>query len=264
MSWGLIVLAAVLAAALLAPFITSFDPLALNARARLKAPSATHWFGTDHLSPDIYTRTIYGARLSLEVGMWATFFTVVFGVLLGLVSGYFRRLDMVIMRFMDALMALPPLLLAIALMAMLGSSLQNVVVALAVVFTPRTARVVRASTLTLKESIFIEAARGLGAGAPRILFIHIFPNTIAPLLVQATYIFARAILTEASLSFLGAGSPPFIPSWGNIMAEGGAHIQSAIWITAFPGLILTLTILAVNLIGDGLRDTLDPKLRSRF
>jgi len=261
---GVIVLTIIILAAIFAPFLTSYDPLALDAYARLKTPSGTHWFGTDHLGRDLYTRTIFGARVSLEVGVFGALFSVAFGVLFGLVAGYFRMMDMVVMRLMDALMALPALLLAIALMAMLGSSLQNVIIALAVVYTPRTARVVRASTISLKESTFVEAARGIGAKAPRILLYHIFPNTIAPLLVQATYIFARSVLTEAVLSFLGAGSPPFIPSWGNIMAEGRSYIHSAIWITLFPGTLLTLTVLGVNLIGDGLRDMLDPKLRGRL
>jgi len=264
MAGGLAVLIAVIVAALSAPLITSYDPLALDAYTRLKPPGLSHWFGTDHLGRDLYTRTIYGARVSLEVGAMVTVITITFGVLFGLVAGYFRMLDMVIMRVMDALMALPSLLLAIALMAMLGSSLKNVIIALAIVYTPRTARIVRASTLAFKESIFVEAARGIGARATRILMLHIFPNTIAPLLVQSTYIFARSVLTEAALSFLGAGSPPFIPSWGNILAEGRAYVHSAIWISLFPGLLLSLTVLAVNLIGDSLRDILDPKLRGRL
>jgi peptide/nickel transport system permease protein len=261
---GTVVLLVVILAAILAPLITSHNPLALDAYARLKPPSVAHWFGTDHLGRDLYTRTIFGARLSLEVGSMVMFITVFLGVLFGLMAGYFRALDMMIMRFMDAVMAFPALLLSIALMAMLGSSLRNVVIALAIVFTPRTTRVVRASALALKESVFVEAARGIGARAPRIILRHIFPNTVAPLLVQATYIFAQSILTEAALSFLGAGSPPFIPSWGNIMAEGRAYVQSAIWITTFPGIFLILTVLGVNLIGDSLRDILDPKLRGRL
>jgi len=264
MAGGTVVLLLIILAALMAPLITHFNPLALDAYTRLKAPSMAHWFGTDHLGRDLYTRTIFGARLSLEVGSMVMFITVLAGVLFGLTAGYFRTLDMLIMRFMDAVMAFPALLLSIALMAMLGSSLQNVVLALAIVYTTRTTRVVRASTLGLKESVFVEAARGIGARAPRILLRHILPNTVAPLLVQATYIFAQSVLTEAALSFLGAGSPPFIPSWGNIMAEGRAYTQSAIWITLFPGVFLILTVLGVNLIGDSLRDILDPKLRGRL
>lgn len=264
MTGGIVVLLAVTLAAFAAPLITSYGPSSLDAHSRLVSPSVSHWFGTDHLGRDVFTRTIYGTRISLIVGIFSTIFTVFFGALLGLASGYFRKMDSIIMRVMDAIMALPPLLLAIALMAMMGSSLTNVIIALAVVYTPRTARIVRGSTLTLKAITFVEAARAIGAKSPRILLYHIFPNTIAPLTVQATYIFARSVLVEAALSFLGAGSPPFIPSWGNIMAEGRSYIQIAIWITLFPGFFLTMTVLGVNLIGDSLRDILDPRLRGRL
>jgi peptide/nickel transport system permease protein len=261
---GALVLALVTLAAVVAPFITAYNPLGLDAYNRLTPPSGGHWFGTDHLGRDVYTRTIYGARISLLVGSVTAVSTAMAGILFGLIAGYYRVADAVIMRIMDALMSLPTLLLAIALMAMLGSSLQNVIIAATIVQIPRMTRVVRASVLALREAIFVEAARVIGARTPRILLYHILPNTIAPMMVQATYVFATAVLIEAALSFLGAGSPPFIPSWGNIMAEGRSYFQSAIWITLFPGLFLTLAVLAINIIGDSLRDILDPKLRGRM
>ncbi len=264
MTWGIAMLLLMILIAIAAPIISYYDPLALNPYERLISPSRVHWFGTDELGRDIYSRTIYGARVSLIVGGMATSISVILGLLFGLVSAYYRMMDMVIMRLMDSLMALPTLLLAIALMAVLGSSLQNVIIALAIVQAPRTTRVMRASALVLKEAIFVEAARAIGAKSPRILLYHILPNAIAPIIVQATFLFAQAILVEAALSFLGAGSSPIIASWGNILSEGRAYIHSAIWITLFPGFFLTMTVLGVNLIGDGLRDLLDPKLRGRL
>jgi peptide/nickel transport system permease protein len=264
LSWGLAVLTVMLLIAISAPLLSAYDPLALNAYARLRPPSSAHWFGTDSYGRDIFSRTLFGTRVSLIVGGVSTFVAVALGVVLGLLSGYFRKIDLFTMRFMDALMALPMLLLAIALMAMLGSSIKNVIIAIAIVQIPRMARVVRSSVLSLREATFVEAAKVIGAKPLRILAFHILPNTIAPLMVQASYVFAAAILVEAVLSFLGAGNPPIIPSWGNIMAEGRSYIQSAVWITLFPGIFLTLTVLAVNLIGDSLRDILDPKLRGRL
>jgi len=261
---GIALLALMVLAAIVAPLITSYDPLTLDAYNRLTPPSGDHWFGTDHLGRDVYTRTIYGTRISLLVGGMAAFITVIIGAPFGLVAGYYRVMDAVIMRIMDALMSLPTLLLAIALMAMLGSSLQNVIIATTIVSIPRMTRIVRASVLALRELAFVEAASVIGARSPRILLYHIFPNTLAPLIIQATYVFASAVLVEAALSFLGAGSPPFIPSWGNIMTEGRPYFQRAIWITLFPGLFLTASVLAVNVIGDCLRDILDPKLRGRL
>ena len=190
--------------------------------------------------------------------------TMVGGVVLGLISGYYRALDAVIMRFMDGLMAIPSFLLAIALVAMLGASLQNVIIALSVVETPRVVRVVRSSVLTLRERVYVEAAAAIGAKGIRIMARHIFPNTVPPLIVQGTYIFALAILVEAGLSFLGAGTPPDIPSWGNIMGEARLYVRVAEWIMFFPGIFLSLTVLSITLIGDGLRDTLDPTLARRM
>jgi len=250
--------------AVIAPYITAYDPLAMDPYNRLLPPSMDHWFGTDQLGRDLFTRTIYGTRISLFVAGMTALITIVTGTIFGLLAGYYKMIDMLLMRVMDTLMSLPTLLLAIALMAMLGSSLKNVIIAIAIVQVPRMARVVRASTLTLREITFVEAAEAMGARTHRILVYHIFPNTLAPVMVQATYVFAAAVIIEAALSFLGAGSPPFIPTWGNIMAEGRSYAQRAIWITLFPGLFLTLTVLAINVIGDSLRDILDPKLRGRL
>jgi peptide/nickel transport system permease protein len=250
--------------AIFAPFIAAQDPLLLKPADRLMGPSSAHFFGTDQMGRDTFARTIYGSRISLLVGSSVAVLSVVFGLFFGLIAGYYRSMDAVVMRFMDGLMAFPSLLLAIALMAMLGASVQNVIITLTVVDTPRMVRVVRASVLSLRERDFVEAARAVGARPWRIMGIHILPNTIAPVIVQATYIFALAILVEAGLSFLGAGTPPAIPSWGNIMGEGRMYVQMAVWLTFFPGLFLSLTVLGINLIGDGLRDSLDPKLARRM
>jgi peptide/nickel transport system permease protein len=250
--------------ALGAPLWSQVDPLAINPIDRLQGPSVKHWFGTDHLGRDIYARTIYGSRISLIVGLCVAALSMVIGLTIGLISGYDRRVDMVIMRIMDGLMAIPAILLAIALMALMRASVQNVIIALVIPEVPRVVRVVRAAVLSLREQPFVEATRAAGAWIPRILFRHILPNTLAPLIVQGTYICASAIIIEAYLSFLGAGTPPQIPSWGNMMAEGRPYVQIAFWIILFPGLFLALTVLAINLVGDGLRDTLDPKLARRM
>ena len=264
MALGLALLTVIVFVSALAPLLTDIDPTRLAPQDRLIAPSAGRWFGTDQVGRDVYSRTLYGGRVSLVVGISVALITMVGGAAIGLVSAYYRRLDMVVMRFMDGLMAFPAILLAIALMAMLGASLQNVIISLAVVETPRAVRVVRASGLSLREQTFVEAARALGASGPRILALHIFPNTLAPLIVQVTFICAAAVLVEAYLSFLGAGVPPDVPSWGNIMAEGRSLVERAVWVIFFPGLFLAATVLAINLLGDGLRDTLDPKLRRRL
>ncbi len=232
------------------------NPQSMKPIARLHPPSAEHWFGTDHYGRDIYSRTLYGGRISLVVGAAVAVISLFIGTAIGLVSGYYRRLDAVAMRIMDGLMAIPAVLLALALMALLRASVQNVIVALVIPEIPRTVRLVRAFVLSLREHVMVEGARAVGAGTPRILLRYVLPALIAPLIVQATYICASAILVEAYLSFLGAGTPPHIPSWGNIMAEGRAYVQLAFWIILFPGLFLALTVLSINLIGDGLRDLL--------
>jgi peptide/nickel transport system permease protein len=261
---GVLLLVMMSVVALAAPLWTERDPLDINPIDRLQGPSAEHWFGTDHLGRDIYTRTIYGARISLIVGATVALMSMATGLAIGLISGYDKRIDAVVMRVMDGMMAIPGILLAIALMALVSASVRNVIIALAIPEIPRVVRVVRASVLSLRELPFVEAMRAAGAGVPRILLRHIMPNTVAPLIVQGTYICASAVIFEAYLSFLGAGTPPHIPSWGNIMAEGRPYVQLAFWIILFPGLFLATTVLAINLVGDGLRDTLDPKLTRRM
>jgi peptide/nickel transport system permease protein len=252
----------VLVGALCAGALTSYDPLSMTVTERMKGPSLRHLMGTDNYGRDIFSRVLYGARLSLEVGLAVMAFTVTVGVLFGLLSGYFPRLDGPIMRVMDAMMAFPAILFAIAIMAVLGPKTVNVVIALGVVYAPRTVRIVRASVLAIKQLDYIEAVRAQAAGHLRILFRHILPNCLSPLVVQATFTFAYAVLAEASLSFVGAGAPPPIPSWGNILSEGRVYMQYAPWITIFPGLAIAITVLGLNLAGDGLRDVLDPRMKT--
>ena len=254
---GAVALVVIVIAAVSAPLWWTGDPLQMRPIQRLRPPSAEAWFGTDHFGRDIYTRTIYGARISLTVGAAVSAISLVFGTTLGLVIGFYRRLDTVMMRVMDGVMAIPAILLALALMALMRASVRNVIIALVIPEIPRVTRVVRASVLSLREHLMVEGARALGVGTPRILVRYILPALVAPLLVQGTYICASAILVEAYLSFLGAGTPPVIPSWGNVMAEGRAYVQLAFWIILFPGIFLAATVLAINLVGDGLRDALD-------
>jgi peptide/nickel transport system permease protein len=227
----------------------------------MKPPSAEHWFGTDQLGRDVFSRVIYGSRVSLLVGFTVALLSTVIGLSIGLVTGFVRKVDAIVMRIMDGLMAIPSILLAIALISLSQSSIQNVIIAITIPEIPRMVRLVRSVVLTLREQVFVDAAVSLGAGLPRILFFHIMPNTVAPLIVQATYVCASAIIIEAILSFLGAGTPPDVPSWGNMMAEGRTYVFVGVWLLLFPGLFLSLVVLGVNLLGDGLRDTLDPRLR---
>jgi len=261
---GMVLFSLMVLMAVGAPYWGMVDPLELNPIERLRVPSMLHWFGTDMLGRDLYSRTVYGSRVSLCVGGCVATLSMSIGLTIGLVSGYQRRLDVIVMRVMDGLMAIPAILLAIALMALVSASVQNVIIALTIPEIPRVVRVVRAVVLSLREQAYIEAARATGAKLLRILVRHIMPNTVAPLLVQGTYICASAVIVEAYLSFLGAGTPPEISSWGNIMAEGRAYVRIAFWILLFPGLCLAATVLAINMIGDGLRDTLDPKLARRI
>jgi peptide/nickel transport system permease protein len=258
---GAVLMALNLLVAALAPVLAPADPLALDVKSRLRAPQAGHWFGTDDVGRDVLSRVVYGARVSVKVGGLVVALAVAAGLVVGLAAGYYRRLDGALMRMMDGLMAFPAIILAIALMASLGPSLNNVIVALAVVYTPRIARIVRGSVLVVRELPYVEAARGLGASDAAIVARHVLPNCLSPVIVQATFIFALAVLGEAALSFLGVGAPPFVPSWGNILAEGRLYIQQAPWLTLFPGAAIMATILGLNLFGDGLRDVLDPKLR---
>ena len=249
--------------ALAAPLITYQGPKEFDPVDRLQGPSRDHWFGTDNIGRDIYSRTVYGARVSLQVGFSVAILTMLVGSVVGLISGYYRRVDMILMRVMDGFLAIPILLLAIALMAILGASMKNVIIALLVAMTPRAARVVRASVLSLREDVYVEAARAIGASDLRIIFRHIAPGTMASLIIQGTYTLAVAIIIEASLSFLGAGIPPDVASWGIIMAEGRNYFLVKIWMILFPGLALFIAVLGINLAGDGLRDILDPKLARR-
>jgi peptide/nickel transport system permease protein len=259
---GLLLVA--LAIAILAPYLGTQDPTALSPIRRFRPPSAQYWFGTDHLGRDIYSRVVYGARASLFVGFMVALFAVGIGLFFGLVSGFNRWVDAILMRVMDGLMAIPAVLLAIALMALTKASLENVIVAIAVAEIPRVTRLVRGVVLSLREQPFVEAAIASGTSTVKILYRHILPNTIAPLLVQATYICASAIITEAILSFIGAGLPPSIPTWGNIIAEGRAFFQIRPHLILFPAAFLSVTVLAINMLGDGLRDALDPRLARRL
>jgi len=253
---GLGVLVLIAAAGVLAPLWWTGDPQALRPAERLRAPSAEWWFGSDQFGRDIYTRTLYGTRVSFTVGTSVALLSLAIGTALGLVIGFYRRLDATMMRVMDGLMAIPAILLALALMALMRGSVRNVIIALVVPQIPVVVRLVRSSVLSLREAVMVEGARALGVRTPRILLRYLLPALVAPLIVQGTYICASAMLVEAYLSFLGAGTPPSIPSWGNIMAEGRAYVQLAFWIILFPGLFLAVTVLAVNLVGDGLRDLL--------
>ena len=258
---GLLTLVAALAA--FAPFLGTVDPLAISPLNRMKPPSAAAWFGGDLVGRDVYSRTLYGARVSLLAGIGVAVFSIAAGLLVGLLSGFVRLVDTVVMRVMDGLMAIPSILLAVALIALTGASLTNVIVAITASEVPRVARLVRGVVLSLKEQPFVEAAVAAGTRFPWILTRHVLPNLGAPLLVQGSYIFASSVLTEAVLSFIGAGTPPSIPSWGNIIAEGRTVFQIAPHIVLFPGAALSVTVLAVNLLGDGLRDALDPRFVAR-
>jgi peptide/nickel transport system permease protein len=246
---------------ILAPLIAPYSPTGMRVTNRLKPPSDLNWFGTDEFGRDVLTRVIYGGRASLGIGMAVVVASMLAGTALGLIAGYFRSLDAVIMRGVDAMMSLPDILLAIFLVAVLGASAGNVVLALAIVYTPRVVRVVRGSTLVVRELPFVEAARLLGVSTWRILTRHILLNIASPILVQATFIFAYAVLAEAGLSFLGAGAPPEIPTWGTMIAAGQQFADRAVWVVLFPGLAIVLSAMCLQLLGDGLRDMLDPKLR---
>jgi peptide/nickel transport system permease protein len=257
---GVVIMAVMLAVGLLAPVIGG-NPAHMDVAGRLAAPSRVHWFGTDDVGRDVWSRVVYGARLSLLVGVAVVVLSFVVGVICGVVAGYYRGLDNVVMRVMDGLMAFPAIVLAIALMAALGPSVINVIASIAVVYSPRVARVVRGSVLVIRETSYVEAARALGASDLKLIGRHILPNCLSPVIVQGSFVFAAAVLTEAALSFLGVGVPPYVPSWGVILAEGRLYIQQAPWLVLYPGAAIMLTIFGLNLFGDGLRDLLDPKIR---
>jgi peptide/nickel transport system permease protein len=259
--FGLLILVIVAALAILAPLIAPYSPSRLSVVNRLKQPSSIYWFGTDEFGRDVFSRTIYAGRLSLLVGASVVTFAALFGVTLGLIAGFFRRLDMPIARIIDAMMAFPDILLAIALVAALGPSLVTVIVALGIVYTPRLARIVRASTLVIRELPYVEAARALGVPTWRIMSRHVLRNLVSPILVQGTFIFAYAMLAEAGLSFLGLGVSPEVPTWGTMIAAGRQYIGQADWMTLFPGIAIILSVLSLQMVGDGFRDLLDPRLR---
>lgn len=258
---GLALFAIIAVAAILAPVIAPGDPNKLNMSQTFAPPSWAHPFGTDNFGRSLWSRVIWGARLSMLIGFTVVVINAVAGAFIGAAAGYFRRVDNVAMRINDALMAFPPVLLAIAVTAVLGPSLGDVIIALGIVYTPRTARIVRSSVIVLREMEYVQAAVAAGAGHWRILRRHILPNAMAPLIVQLSFLFAYAVLTEATLSFLGVGAVPPTPTWGNIMAEGRQYMTDAPWIIAIPGAALALTVLGLNMLGDGLRDVLDPRLR---
>jgi peptide/nickel transport system permease protein len=250
--------------AVFAPFLFTRDPTALAPALRTREPSAQWWFGTDMLGRDVYSRVLYGTRVSLTVGFSVAILASLAGLTIGLISGFIRIADSIIMRVMDGMMSIPPILLAIALMALTRGSVQNVILAITIAEIPRVSRLVRGVVLSLREQPYVDAAVASGTRTPMIILRHILPNTLAPLTVQATYICASAMITEAILSFIGAGTPPIIPSWGNIMAEGRALWQVKPYIVFFPAVFLSITVLAVNLLGDGLRDALDPRMAKRL
>lgn len=264
MAFGGAMLIFMIACAVLAPWLFTGDPITFNPIDRLKPPGDDFWFGTDMFGRDIYSRTIYGTRISLVIGLTAAVLSVAFGLLIGLTAGYVRILDAILMRVMDGLMAIPGILLAIALVSLSGASLLTVTIAITIPEIPRVVRLVRAIVLSVREEPYVEAAVASGTRLHLILIRHILPNTIPPLIVQASYVCASAMLNEALLGFLGVGTPPEIPSWGNIMAEGRTYFQLAPWIIFFPGAALALTVLGVNVLGDGLRDTLDPRIAKKM
>ena len=249
--------------AFFAPWLAG-DPLSFDPLNRLKRPSGEFWFGTDQFGRDVYSRVVYGTRVSLIVGVTVAIIATTVGLVLGVLCGYYRRVDDIVMRVMDGLMAIPAILLAIALISLMKASLLIVIIAISIPEIPRVVRVVRSLVLTVRELPYIEAAVASGTRAHLVMLRHILPNTVAPLVVQATYVCASAILTEAGLSFLGAGTPPEVPSWGNIISQGRTYFQISPWIIFFPGLMLAIAVLAINLVGDGLRDTLDPRIARRM
>ncbi|MFN3402125.1 MAG: ABC transporter permease [Ferrovibrio sp.] len=260
--FGLAVLLVAILVALVSPYLLP-DSKAINPIYRLRPPGEDFLFGTDHLGRSILSRSLNGTRVSLAVGILVAVVVTLAGVTIGLLSGFLRRLDSIVMRVMDGIMAIPGVLLAIALMSLFGSSLQNVVIAISIPEIPRMARLVRSAVLSIREQPYIDAAITNGTRLPRLLWRHVLPNTVAPVLVQATYVFASAMILEAVLSFLGAGTPPEVASWGNMMAEGRQYLQRAPWMTAFPGVLLAFLVLTVNVVGDALRDAIDPRLAGR-
>lgn len=260
---GSAILAMFVVIAFVAPWLAG-DPLSFDPLNRLKRPSGEFRFGTDQFGRDVYSRVVYGTRVSLIVGVTVAIIATSVGLVVGVLCGYYRRVDDIVMRIMDGLMAIPAILLAIALITLMKASLLIVIIAISIPEIPRVVRVVRSVVLTVRGLPYIEAAVASGTRAHLVMLRHILPNTVAPLVVQATYVCASAILTEAGLSFLGAGTPPEVPSWGNIISQGRTYFQISPWIIFFPGMMLAIAVLAINLVGDGLRDTLDPRIARRM
>lgn len=259
---GLIIIVILVICAIFAPFLATHDPIVQDILNRYQAPSVNHWLGTDELGRDIFSRIIYGTRISIQIGVIAVGISMAIGIFLGAIAGYFGKwVDHVIMRVIDVLMAFPSILLAIAMVAVLGPGLTNAMIAVGIVGVPHFARIVRSTVLSVKETEYIEAARAIGARDKRILFRHVLPNCLAPIIVQTTLSIGTAILDAAGLSFLGLGAQPPSPEWGAMLSDGRAALQTAPWVVTFPGLAILFTVLGFNLLGDGLRDALDPRLK---
>jgi peptide/nickel transport system permease protein len=266
---GALILLLVLGVALFTPVLMNHDPTLAVPQARFLSPgstaeapaSGTYVLGTDNLGRDVYSRVVKGSQVSLEVGLGVALATVLGGTIIGLLAGYFKRLDSPLMRVMDSMMAFPSVILALAIMSVRGPSVGNVILSLSVVFTPRFARVVRSVVLTIRELQYVEAARALGVSSTRIMLRHILPNCLSPMIVQSTFVFAEAVLAEAGLSFLGVGTPPDIPSWGQMLGDARNFLAQAPWTMAVPGAALMITVFGLNLLGDGFRDLFDPRLR---
>jgi peptide/nickel transport system permease protein len=259
--FGLILISFLLIISLLSPLFTTYDPMFKDANARLLSPTKEHYFGTDNLGQDVYSRTLYGGRLSFLTGFSVMLISGFFGTIFGLISGYFTKIDFIVMRILDGLMAFPSILLAIALTSVLGGRLSNVIIALSIVYAPSFARVIRSGVLIIRELEYVEAAKAIGTSTLRIILKHVLPNSFTLIIVQGSYIFSQAVILEAALSFLGAGVPPWVPTWGSIMSGGRTYITIAPWIIFFPGLFVIFAVLGLNLLGDGLRDFFDPRLR---
>lgn len=260
---GLAIIIFLILVAVFASVLAPYDPFKQNIITRYKAPSSDHLLGTDEMGRDILSRIIYGSRISLQVGLVSVALALIFGVSFGLLAGYYGgKLDMLIMRFMDIMLAFPSILLAIGIVAILGPQLKNAMLAIGIINVPRFARIVRSSVISIKESEYISAARALGANDFRIIFKHLLPNAMAPLIVQTTLSIATAILEAAALSFLGLGAQPPSPEWGAMLSDARASLQKAPWVATFPGLAIIFGVLGFNLLGDGLRDALDPKMKN--
>lgn len=258
--FALIIFVLIVTICIFAPVVSFSDPARMSVRARLSFPGASYWLGSDAFGRDVMARLLYAGRVSLTIGLGVATISSIVGIAIGLAAGFFRHLDGVMSRVIDAMMAFPDILLAIALVSILGGSMINVILALSIVYSPRIARIVRASTLVIRELPYVEAAHALGSSTPTIMTTHVLRNILSPIIVQATFIFAYAMLAEAGLSFLGVGVDPSTPTWGTMINEGRQYIDQATFLILFPGLAISISVLALQLIGDGLRDALDPRL----